>query len=117
MAHLAGEPVEEHVLDAIKEYEERLKKRLDDNDVKDKELATRVEEYNSTWEGEEEGPSIVRDEIMEKVACLPASSYSAKPIRILFFIDWVPCQNSGSLSISDITFHTLSNVAVTSLLV
>ena len=82
MAHLAGEPVEEHVLDAIKEYEERLKKRLDDNDVKDKELATRVEEYNSTWEGEEEGPSIVRDEIMEKVACLPASSYSAKPIRI-----------------------------------
>ncbi|MGA9150530.1 MAG: hypothetical protein WBZ36_08125 [Candidatus Nitrosopolaris sp.] len=72
MAHIAGEPVEEHVLDAIKEYEERLKKRLDENDVKDKELATRVEEYNSTWEGGKiEGPFSYRDEIVEKVDCLP----------------------------------------------
>lgn len=47
MAHLDGKPVEQHVLDEIKAYDERLKQRLDDNgEVKDKELAGRVAMYN-----------------------------------------------------------------------
>ncbi len=31
------------------------------------------------------------------------------PVLLIFFIDLVPCQNSGSLSISAITSHTLSS--------
>jgi len=38
------------------------------------------------------------------------------PCLLIFLIDLVPCQNSGSLSISDITFHTLSSDARISLL-
>jgi hypothetical protein len=66
MAHLAGEPVEEHVLGEIKEYEERLKKRLDNNEVKDKELATAVERSNYEWKvqrGEVEAEDYVQDDL------------------------------------------------------
>lgn len=45
MSYLGGNKVEQRVLDEIKEYEERLKKRLDSGEAKDKELVNEVEKY------------------------------------------------------------------------
>src|SRR5215831_7865552 len=54
---------------------------------------------------------------LEFLKAITTSLSIVSPALLIFFIDFVPCQNSGSLSISDITFHTLSKVAFTSLLV
>jgi hypothetical protein len=74
------------------------------------------------------GPSIIFT-LTEVLACsstislhtefLKAISTSLSmvlPYLLIFLIDLVPCQNSGSLSISTITFHTLSSDAGMSLL-
>jgi hypothetical protein len=46
MVHLAGVPIEAHVLEEIKEYEKRLAKRLDNGKSKDNGLKRAVEIYN-----------------------------------------------------------------------
>ncbi len=48
MSYLGGNKVEQKVIDEIKEYEERLQRRLDNGEVKDKELANEVGKY-SDW--------------------------------------------------------------------
>jgi hypothetical protein len=49
MSYLDGRPVEEHVLDEIKEYEKRLAKRLENDEFKDNNLAGAVDIYNEAF--------------------------------------------------------------------
>ncbi len=57
MSYLDGKPVEECVLNEIKLYEERLKKRLEE--VKDKELVTEVQQYNEGTEMFDHYPDLI----------------------------------------------------------
>ncbi|MGB6527076.1 MAG: hypothetical protein WBF33_03115, partial [Candidatus Nitrosopolaris sp.] len=80
MGHLAGEPLEEPVLGEIKEYEQRLKKRIGDNEVKDKELATVVEAYNYDW-GVQRGEVEAEDYVQDDLHRIPnqAACFAEKP--------------------------------------
>jgi hypothetical protein len=49
MPHLDNRPVEQHVLDEIKEYEKRLNNRLTNGESEDKVLITALDEYNGRF--------------------------------------------------------------------
>ncbi len=53
---------------------------------------------------------------LEFLKAITTSLSTIFPVLLIFFIDLVPCQNSGSLSISATISHTLSSSAATSLL-
>ena len=46
MSYLDGKPIDQHILDEIKEYEKRLMSKLDVNNSDNKELANAVDKYD-----------------------------------------------------------------------
>jgi hypothetical protein len=116
MAHLAGEPVEEHVLGEIKEYEKRLKKRLD-NEVKDKELATAVEGYNYEW-GVQRGEVEAEDYVQDDLHRIPnqAACFAEKPPFPLLDM-YVSIVSNLDAMFEEKTRSFVSNLILTSILI